>query len=101
MPQYGDLAAGQIIKKGTPTELVQAIKGQVWKKVIERDQLDAYKDNHNVISSHLTMGQTVIFVNADANPGDGFEASEPTLEDVYFSAIAESRNGHGAADAAA
>lgn len=100
-PNMAILAGGQIIKKGTPTELVQAIKGQVWKKVIERDQLDAYKDNHNVISSHLTMGQTVIFVNADANPGDGFEASEPTLEDVYFSAIAESRNGNGAADAAA
>ena len=40
-------------------------------------------------------------VNADANPGDGFEASEPTLEDVYFSAIADSRNGNGATDAAA
>lgn len=100
-PNMAILAAGQIIKKGTPTELVQAINGQVWKKVIERDQLDTYKDNHNVISSHLTMGQTVIFVNADANPGAGFEASDPTLEDVYFSAIADSRNGNGAADAAA
>ncbi len=99
-PNMAILAAGQIIKKGTPTELVDQIKGQVWKKVIERDQLDTYKENHNVISSHLTMGQTVIFVNADANPGDGFEASEPTLEDVYFSAIADSRNGNGAADAA-
>lgn len=100
-PNMAILAAGQIIKKGTPTELVDEIKGQVWKKVIERDQLDTYKENHNVISSHLTMGRTVIFVNADANPGDGFEASEPTLEDVYFSAIADSRNGSGAADAAA
>lgn len=99
-PNMAILAAGQIIKKGTPTELVDQIKGQVWKKVIKRDQLDVHKENHNVISSHLTMGQTVIFVNADANPGDGFEASEPTLEDVYFSAIADSRNGNGAADAA-
>lgn len=99
-PNMAILAAGQIIKKGTPTELVDQIKGEIWKKVIERDQLDTYKQNHNVISSHLTMGQTVIFVNADATPGEGFEASEPTLEDVYFSAIADSRNGNNAADAA-
>lgn len=100
-PNMAILAAGQIIKSGTPSELVDQIKGQVWKKVIERDKLDTYKESHNVISSHLTMGQTVIFVSADTNPGDGFEPSEPTLEDVYFSAIADSRNAAGAADAAA
>ena len=32
-------------------------------------------------------GRTVIRVLADAPPGDGFEAIEPSLEDVYFAAM--------------
>lgn len=99
-PNMAILANGQIISKGTPNELTRTLEGTIWKKVIERDQLDAFKENHNVISSHLTMGRTEVYVHAAADPGDGFEASAPTLEDVYFAAIASSRNGTGAADAA-
>jgi len=40
-----------------------------------------------VIPSRLVAGQTVIHVLADANPGDGFEAVDPGLEDVYFTSI--------------
>ena len=99
-PNMAILAGGQIISQGTPTELVQGLNGAVWKKVIDRAELDTYKQNYNVISSHLSMGQTVIFVNADENPGNGFDVSSPTLEDVYFSAIASSRKAASAADAA-
>ncbi len=100
-PNMAILAGGEIISKGTPAELTEAIDGAIWKKVIEKSELEAYKKSHNVISSHLTVGKTVIFVNAPANPGEGFEASTPTLEDVYFSAIAESRNGSDTAAATA
>lgn len=99
-PNMAILAGGQIISQGTPTELIQGLDGTVWKKVIDRAELDTYKQNYNVISSHLSMGQTVIFVNAGENPGDGFEASAPTLEDVYFSAIASSRKAASTAAAA-
>jgi len=90
-PNMAILAGGQIISKGTPAELMAALSGSIWKKVISKTELDDHKASHNVISSHLSVGQTVIYVNAAENPGEGFEASEPTLEDVYFSAIADSR----------
>lgn len=99
-PNMAILAAGQIISEGTPSDLMKALDGSIWKKLIERDELDTYKASHNVISSHLTMGRTEIIVEAASDPGNGFEASEPTLEDVYFTAIASTRNGAAEADAA-
>lgn len=100
-PNMAILAGGQIISKGTPAELMAALSGSIWKKVINKAELDDHKARHNVISSHLSVGQTVIYVNATENPGEGFDASEPTLEDVYFSAIADSRAaGSATADAA-
>ncbi len=99
-PNMAILAGGQIISQGTPAELTGAIKGAIWKKEIDKSELDAHKKAHNVISSHLSMGRTIIFVNTADNPGDGFEPSNPTLEDVYFSAIASSRMVTGTADAA-
>ena len=41
-----------------------------------------------VISTRLLAGRTLVNVVADAPPGAGFAAVEPTLEDVYFAAIA-------------
>ncbi len=92
-PNMAILAGGEIISKGTPAQLTDELNGAIWKRVIEKSELDAFKKSHNVISSHLSVGKTVIYVNAQGNPDEGFEASRPTLEDVYFSAIAESRNG--------
>jgi hypothetical protein len=37
-----------------------------------------------VLSTRLVGGQPVIHVYAEANPGEGFEAIAPDLEDVYF-----------------
>ena len=100
-PNMAIMAGGEIISKGTPTELTKALDGAIWKKVIDKADLDTYKKTHNVISSHLSVGKTVIYVNAASNPGEGFEASTPSLEDVYFSAIADSRNGSDTAAATA
>lgn len=98
-PNMAILAAGQIIKNGTPSALTKELDGMIWKKVIDKASLETFKQSHNVISSHLSTGQTVIYVNSPENPGDGFELSEPTLEDVYFSAIASTRDS-GTANAA-
>ncbi|MCK5040642.1 MAG: ABC transporter ATP-binding protein [Sphingomonadales bacterium] len=96
-PNMAILAGGEIISQGTPSDLTNALKGSIWKREIEKSELDNFKASHNVISSHLSMGRTIVFVHSNENPGDGFEATEPTLEDVYFSAIAESRNNNSVA----
>jgi len=98
-PNMAILAGGEIISQGTPADLMAEIEGRIWKKVIEKDQLEAHKAGYNVISNHLTIGRVAVRVNAEGNPGDGFEATAADLEDVYFSAINTSRK--NGADASA
>ena len=49
------------------------------------------KAAHDVISTRLFAGRTVVHVLADADPGNGFEPVEGGLEDVYLSTLARSR----------
>ncbi|MEI9904104.1 MAG: ABC transporter ATP-binding protein [Asticcacaulis sp.] len=86
-PRMAILAAGQIQLEGAPGELVAALRGRVWKKTIERDELEAYKAKYTLISQRLFAGRTVIHVAADGDPGDGFENVPGSLEDLYFMTI--------------
>jgi hypothetical protein len=46
--------------------------------------LRALESQMSVISTHLVGGQHEIRVYADSNPGEGFQAVDSELEDVYF-----------------
>lgn len=79
--------SGQILLEGSPSSTVDAIRGKIWKKAISKDELTAYKKEMRVISQHVSEGRLIIHVMADAMPGAGFEATDASLEDVYFSTI--------------
>lgn len=79
---------GELLLTGNPLQLINELKGKVWKKVIEKDQLKEHKDKFNVISNRLFSGKTLIHVHG-AKPDSSFEAVSPELEDVYFSTIAK------------
>ena len=46
---------------------------------------------HEVISTRLSGGRTVVHVLAETSPGPGFTPVEGGLEDVYFSTLTASR----------
>jgi hypothetical protein len=71
----------------TPQEAVQWLSGKVWSKSIPKTEIDEYRSKYHVIATQLAEGRLFIRVIADADPGNGFGLSEPTLEDVYFNAI--------------
>ncbi|MBL4704975.1 MAG: ABC transporter ATP-binding protein [Flavobacteriales bacterium] len=81
------LAEGQIMSQGKPEKLKAALNGQVWKKVIDKSEIESNKAKYNVISSHRTAGKLNIRVIANTKPADDFELATPNLEDVYFSAV--------------
>src|SRR5947208_2316429 len=70
-PRMAVLAAGKIQLEGAPLELIEQSRGTVWAKTIERDQLDDYRRDHQVISTRLFAGRVVIHVLSPANPGNG------------------------------
>jgi len=78
---------GEVIYKGSPMAAIDQIKGKVWKKHLEKGQLDEYRNKFTVISDRRIAGKPQINVLADSNPGDGFIPVEPDLEDVYFAKI--------------
>lgn len=80
------ICLGEVVAKGNPNELVKSLEGKVFKKSIEKHELNDYRENYQVISTSLKMGKTQIRVIAD-EPLEGFEAATPDLEDVYFSEI--------------
>ena len=90
-PRMAVLAGGKIQLEGAPADLMARLNGRVWKKTIDKDQLAEYRASHEVISTRLFAGRTVIHVLSDNRPGDGFEPVTGGLEDVYFSTLSASR----------
>ena len=90
-PAMAVICDGRIVRQGAPAELVQALNGRIWRKSISKAELSAHQARHEVISTRLLAGRTVIHVLADADPGDGFEPVQGGLEDLYFSTLSASR----------
>ncbi|HAQ36116.1 MAG: multidrug ABC transporter ATP-binding protein [Maricaulis sp.] len=90
-PQMAIMNQGQIQAKGAPADLVAALNGKIWRKRVSKTDLPAHRGRYDVISTRLTVGQTLIHIRHEGDPGDGFEAVAPTLEDVYFATISASQ----------
>ncbi len=90
-PRMAVLATGRILVEGAPADLIQRLNGRVWRKTIDRAELDTHRTRHDVIASRLSAGRLIIHVLADTRPDAGFEPVQGGLEDVYFSALSASR----------
>ena len=90
-PAMAIIANGRIIRQGAPHELMRELDGKIWRRTVERSELDALKLRMTVISTRLVGGRTVVHVLSDVDPGAGFVPHVGGLEDVYFTALAASR----------
>jgi len=77
---------GEVLLQGKPDEVINMLNGKVYRKLIDKDAADQYK-NMEVISTRLQRGKLEITVVAENNPGDGFSQMDPSLDDVYFSNV--------------
>ncbi|MFL6731472.1 MAG: ABC transporter ATP-binding protein [Sphingomicrobium sp.] len=89
-PRMAVLASGRVQLEGKPDDLIAATRGKIWKKVISRQELEGYQSRHEVISTRLFAGNSVIHVLSDQRP-EGFDPVEGGLEDVYFSTLSTLR----------
>jgi ABC-2 type transport system ATP-binding protein len=78
---------GEILLETEPLGAIAAMRGRIWRSVIEKSELATVERNHAVISTKLLAGRTLVRVYSDAAPRAGFELAEPDLEDVYFSTM--------------
>ena len=98
-PQMAIMANGKIVAGGRPVDLMGKLDGKIWSKTVAKPEVDAHRANHQLISTRLYAGQTVLHIYSEEDPGEGFEAVKAGLEDVYFHTLARSR--HAATEAGA
>ncbi|HMF86689.1 MAG TPA: ABC transporter ATP-binding protein [Gemmatimonadaceae bacterium] len=79
---------GRILLEGEPLSTIDLLRGRVWKRVIDRVELEGIERDYRVISTKLLAGRTLVHVCDDSAPGSDWHEVEPDLEDVYFNTMA-------------
>jgi ABC-type multidrug transport system ATPase subunit len=79
------LNGGKILYRGTPTEATKELEGKIWMRIVERDELEKFEKEFNIISSNYNQDNTLnIRVFSETKPDETFVQATPHLEDVYF-----------------
>lgn len=81
------IAGGRVVQRGNPEELVASLEGRIWSKRVAKDEVARYQQEHKLVMSKLSGGKMMVHIYSEADPGNGFKAERPTLEDIYFSNI--------------
>ncbi|AMY09490.1 putative ABC transporter ATP-binding protein YxlF [Luteitalea pratensis] len=84
---------GEILLEAEPLSAMKEVEGRIWRRVIDTRSRASVTREHDVISTKLLAGRTLVRVYSDTQPGPGFEAAEPNLEDVYFRTMSGRREG--------
>jgi ABC-2 type transport system ATP-binding protein len=83
---------GQVLFAGAPEAGVESLRGKIWRRFIAKSEMGAYEKEFRIISSKLIAGRPLVHIYLEQHPGDGFEPTEATLEDVFFARIAGVEN---------
>lgn len=86
-PRMAIIHRGRVIRAGEPTDLAAELQGHVFRKVVDKDELPQLREQHQVISTRLAAGRSLVHVYSETDPGNSFEAVTPDLQDVYFRAV--------------
>lgn len=78
---------GEVVVQGHPQELSDSLNEKVYRKRIDKDEIEKYELEYHVLSSYLRSGNMNVNVFSDVHPGDGFERVNNNLEDFYFYSI--------------
>ena len=78
---------GRVLFEGTTDDALALINGKVYEKQVEKEQMEAFRNEYRVLSSKMVGGKPRVHVLADEHPGNGFTAAAESLEDVYFAKL--------------
>jgi len=81
------IAGGAVVAKGKPDDAIDMIRGTIWTRAIHQQEISAFKERFNVISSKLHGGKLNIFIQSDSQPDADCKQIEPSLEHFYFSTL--------------
>lgn len=85
--QMAIIHEGELRFAGSPNDAEEELAGRVWQRSLEKSELEGVKQNFDVLSTKLVAGRPLVHIISDDDPGEGFTAIAPDLEDVFFSKI--------------
>jgi ABC-type multidrug transport system ATPase subunit len=86
-PQMAIIHQGRVLLQGNPLQSIESLRGKIFRKFVNRENLAAYHQDYAVIAERRLQGKPLIHIYRDVAPGDGFEAVEADLNDVYFARL--------------
>jgi ABC-2 type transport system ATP-binding protein len=75
---------GEVVVQGRPNSTLEMLKGRVFARIVEKSALEEIQKEFRVLTLRLMEGKPRIFIYADGHPGEGFEAVDAGLEELYF-----------------
>ncbi len=84
---FAIICQGELLRHDQPDEAVAGIDGHIFSKVIAKADIEAYRNQYQVISVQMKAGNLNIRVYAETDPQEGFVPVQAVLEDVYFHQI--------------
>ena len=81
---------GKLVLRANPMEAIKELEGKIWKKRINKSELEEYRAKYQIISEKMIAGKPQIHVLNNDQLNSGFEVTTADLEDVYFTQIHES-----------
>lgn len=78
------MGGGELITRGSPDEMIDRIKGKLYRKTTSKDDARDIKKTMQMTSARLRKGDVIASIISEDDPGNGFEAAQPHLEDAYF-----------------
>lgn len=81
---------GRILKQIKPTDSTKELKGKIWTKIVDKDQVDELNKNLNILSTSFNPDNSInIRIYSESKTNKGFKKVDPNLEDVYFITLKE------------
>ena len=81
---------GRILKQIKPTDSTRELKGKIWTKIVDKDQVDELNKNLNILSTSFNPDNSInIRIYSENKTNKGFKKVDPNLEDVYFITLKE------------
>lgn len=79
------LNGGKLLNQNKPLEAINELKGKIWNKVINKEDLEAHSAKFDIINRKYNQDHSLnIRVFSDTQPDETFNGIEPDLSDVYF-----------------
>ena len=81
---------GRILKQIKPTDSTKELKGKIWTKIVDKNQIDELNKNLNILSTSFNPDNSInIRIYSESKTNKVFKKVYPNLEDVYFITLKE------------